>query len=107
MRIILAHAHYSTEHLVEVAEQMRSLGAPTIKAVWLEGYGEWQALEGCHRIRAAKALGLVPVIEPVEYSDASMFELLGPEGWEDSGDVETVAGFCDKCIGRPVIEFEG
>lgn len=33
----------------------------------------YAALEGCHRIRAAKELGLIPVIDEIEYSD-NIFE---------------------------------
>lgn len=69
MKIALVHNDYSERHLAEVIEEMKTLGSPTIKAVWMECYGHWAALEGCHRIRAAKALGLVPEIEEVEYSD--------------------------------------
>jgi len=69
MNIALLHDHYTEEHLKEVMKEMKTLGAPTIKAVWMDCYGHWAALEGCHRIRAAKELGLVPNIEEVEYSD--------------------------------------
>jgi hypothetical protein len=65
MQIGLLHPHYSEDHLVEVAEKMKKLGAPKIRAIWSECYGMWMAVEGCHRIRAAKSLGLIPVIVDV------------------------------------------
>ncbi len=94
MKIALVHNHYDNEHLAEVIEEMKTLGAPTIKAVWMECYGHWAALEGCHRIRAAKEMGLTPEIEEVEYSD-------------DHCDVDgmTVAEVADRSRESDVIEF--
>lgn len=69
MTIVLLHSHYDDTHLAKVTAEMRALGAPTIKAIWHEGRGTWMALEGCHRLRAAEALGLVPEIEPIEPED--------------------------------------
>jgi len=66
MTIALIHKHYTEEHLEEVIEQMETLGAPTIKAIWSDLYGMWLAVEGCHRIRAAVELG-----EEVEIEDIS------------------------------------
>jgi hypothetical protein len=62
MIISLLHNHYSPEHLEEVKAEMIKRGAPRIRAIWNEGCGEWKAVEGCHRIRAAHALGLTPII---------------------------------------------
>lgn len=69
MNIALLHKHYSEEHLEYVKSEMERIGAPVIKAVWMECYNHWAALEGCHRIRAAHALGITPIIEEVDYSD--------------------------------------
>lgn len=97
MKIALVHEHYDDAKLEAVKAEMISLGAPVIKAVWVECYNRWQALEGCHRIRAAKALGLVPEIEEVEYSDDSA-ESIGVEGeW-------TIDQVCDD-NGNAEIEF--
>lgn len=68
MDIALFHKHYNPEHLEEVKAKMLVLGAPVIKAAWSEMYGCWLAIEGCHRIRAAKALGLTPVINDISNS---------------------------------------
>lgn len=83
-RIALLHSHYSADHLAAVTSEMVRLGAPKIKAVWLECHVMWAALEGCHRLRAAHALGLDPVIEEVEYSDSAINE-----------DGLTVSAVCD------------
>jgi len=70
MKIALIHEGFEEEHLGEVIECMERAGAPRIRAVWMECYGHWAALEGCHRIRAAKLLGLVPEIIEVDYDAA-------------------------------------
>jgi hypothetical protein len=58
MQIALLHKHYNGNHLEAVKTEMQNLGAPVIRAIWSETYGMWMAVEGCHRIRAAKDLGL-------------------------------------------------
>ena len=67
MDIILYHKHYDKNHLASVKNEMETLGAPEIKAIWSEVYGAWLAIEGCHRIRAAKELGITPTI--IDVSD--------------------------------------
>lgn len=81
MTIALLHKHYSEEHLAEVMEQMKELGAPTVRAIWSDLYGLWLAVEGCHRIRAAVELG-----EEVEIVDVS-----GEESIEIQEDGEMVS----------------
>jgi hypothetical protein len=102
MKIALVHNHYSEEHLAEVIEQMKALGAPKIHAVYMECHDHWQALEGCHRIRAAKELGLIPEIIEVEYSDNPCSSIPGYDGDCDY----MVSEICDDVIGKKVIEFE-
>lgn len=65
MQIALLHKHYSEQHLGEVKAEMVKRGAPVLRAIWSETYGMWMAVEGCHRIRAAKELGLTPVIKDI------------------------------------------
>lgn len=65
MTIALAHKHFDADHLETVKAEMQALGAPSIRAFWSDLYGVWLAVEGCHRIRAAHALGLEPVIVAV------------------------------------------
>ena len=62
MYIKLLHRHYDKGHLCQVQKEMEILGAPRIRAFWNAEFDHWCAVEGCHRIRAAKALGLKPVI---------------------------------------------
>jgi len=102
MKIALVHDHYSEEHLAEVIEQMKSLGAPKIHAVWMECYGHFAALEGCHRIRAAKVLGLVPEIIEVDYSDEMASTILGYDGDEDY----PISEICDDSYRSTIIEFD-
>lgn len=62
MKISLYHNHYNEQHLEEVKLEMVKLGAPSVRAIWSECYGMWMAVEGCHRLRAAKELGITPTI---------------------------------------------
>lgn len=55
-------------HLKRVKATMRLMGPPTIRAVWAPSFGHWAALEGSHRVCAAKELGLRPIIKSVKYS---------------------------------------
>lgn len=103
MNIALMHAHYDADHLATVKAQMATLGAPTIKAVWMECHGHWAALEGSHRIRAAADLGLVPVIEEIEYSEDVTLEDLG---CDDASEGYTVAEIADDSHRSTVISFE-
>lgn len=75
MRTVLLHDHYDEIHLEEVKAEMKIMGAPRIKAIFDgEIYG---ALEGCHRLRAAYDLGLMPVIEEVNPGDVVTIEIDG------------------------------
>ena len=102
MKVALVHSHYSEQHLQEVISEMRTLGAPAIHAVWMECYGHWAALEGCHRIRAAKALGLTPKIIEVDYSDEMTSAIAGYDGDQDY----TISEICDESHEAVIIEFE-
>ena len=101
MKIALIHDYFDVTHLAEVSAQMRVMGAPTIHAVWMEVYGAWVALEGCHRLRAAQALGLVPEIVEVEYSDLQVADVCG--GLDDD---MTVARVCDDAWRSTILNFE-
>lgn len=103
MQIIPPHAYFDAEHLERVKDEMAVLGAPRIKAVWVESHGAWVALEGCHRIRAAAALGLVPEIDEVEWSDTMTTDDVVPGSFDDTW---TVAEICDDAHRRPIISFE-
>ncbi len=76
--IVLLHKHFDAAHLETVKAEMSKLGAPTIRAIWDEGYGVLLAVEGCHRLRACVELGIEPVIEEIEFTpDALVIEDLG------------------------------
>lgn len=61
------HAHFDPEHLEEVVAEMRRRGAPVLRAYRDEEADLWHAREGTHRLRAAKILGLSPVLVPVPW----------------------------------------
>jgi len=95
MSIRLVHDHYDAKHLAKVMDSMQKLEPPHIKAVDL-GEGQYADLEGCHRLRAAHALGLTPILDLVEYSDAAI------PGSEDG---LTVAQVVDSSYREPILEF--
>lgn len=66
MTIALFHPQHDVNKLEQVKSEMQTLGAPVIKGFWSENYGMWLAVEGCHRIRAAKELGIMPIMEQIE-----------------------------------------
>ena len=103
MRIALVHNHYDKSHLEAVKKEMVKKGAPVIHAVWMECFGHWQALEGCHRLRAAKELGLTPEIEEVEYCESTM---LSDVVVYDGGEDYTIAEICDGGANVDIIEFD-
>lgn len=105
MQIALIHKQYDEARLEAVKSEMQVLGVPTIKAVWMECWGVWAALEGCHRIRAAVELGLVPEIDEVEYSEDITTEEIGL-GDAFGGDVWTIAELVDDACSKPIITFE-
>ncbi len=82
MIIILPHAHYDAGKLAAVTVEMKAMGAPTIKAI--DCGDHYVALEGTHRIRAAHALGLVPVIEAVEYDADAETDDVAPGSYQDN-----------------------
>lgn len=77
MIISLYHEHYEEEHLAEVTAEMVKRGAPVIRCIWAEAYGQWMAVEGCHRLRAAKALGLTPVVKDISQQRTVTIQIEG------------------------------
>ena len=102
MKIALVSNYYNEKHLQEVTEEMKTLGAPKIHAVWMECYDHWVALEGCHRLRAAQQLGLTPEIIEVEYSDEMASSVPGYDGEEDY----MISELCDISYKATVLKFE-
>lgn len=103
MEIALVHNHFDAAHLEEVKTEMMTIGAPVIRAVWMGCYERFAALEGCHRIRAAHALGLTPVIDEIEYSDEITVCSLGLDF--DMNDDMTIAQLVDDCHRRKSFTF--
>jgi hypothetical protein len=100
MNIILPHTEFDADKLEAVKAEMLVLGAPVIKAV---NCGEhYVALEGSHRIRAAQALGLVPEIEEVEYSDEVTTDEIVPGSYEDCW---TIAQIVDDAYRSTMLTF--
>ncbi|MDR3582503.1 MAG: ParB N-terminal domain-containing protein [Candidatus Pacebacteria bacterium] len=104
LAIALLHNHFDADHLEQVKAEMATMGAPTIRVAWHAG-GVWVALEGCHRLRAAKALGLTPVIIPVEYDDETTTEDAGFTD-DELPDVLVIADVVDKASNRLILDFE-
>lgn len=80
--VVLIHKEYSQDYLLKVIEKMKELGVPMIRAFYDEFEDVYIAVEGCHRIRAAKALGIEPewiILDLDEYYDMDVEE---PE-WSD------------------------
>lgn len=74
MTIALVHKHFDKAHLEEIKELMKTLGAPIIRCIWSECHGLWLAVEGCHRIRAAKEMGLTPIIKDISNNKTVKFQ---------------------------------
>lgn len=102
MYIILPHDHYDADHLAAVKAEMQVRGAPVIKAVSLDGDALYAALEGAHRIRAAHALGLTPVIDVIEWSDTATTDEVVPGSYEDTW---TIKQICDDAHTRQSLRF--
>lgn len=75
MKIALYHKHFDQEWLEHVKTQMLEMGAPKIKCIWSEIYGMWLAIEGCHRLRAAKDLGITPIIIDITNDETTIQQL--------------------------------
>ena len=63
--IHLLHSHFDQDHLDSVISEMEKMGAPTIRCYELFD-GMVQAIEGCHRLRAAEQLDITVNIEIID-----------------------------------------
>lgn len=61
------HERYSLIHLLGVIHEMRRRGAPRIRAYFDKESGAWFTFEGTHRLRAALALGVAPIMVPAPW----------------------------------------
>jgi tetrahydromethanopterin S-methyltransferase subunit A len=105
---IIAINKAEKEHLEEVKREMLILGAPVLKAVWDESYGAWIALEGSHRIAAAKELNLIPLIEEIKYEYNSDYqEQMDIKDIIEGADVDgTIEDLVDKAYKGPFFSFD-
>ena len=62
MLVCPLHWYYSAEHLADVQAEMVLRGPPRLRGYLDEETGVFLLREGTHRIRAAHAMGLVPVL---------------------------------------------
>jgi hypothetical protein len=62
MIICPLHWYFSPAHLAEVEAEMRRRGPPTLRGHLDAVSGAFLLREGTHRIRAARRLGLAPVL---------------------------------------------
>jgi hypothetical protein len=65
----------------DIVRRMKSLGPPVLRAVPFPGkrVDHWLALEGSHRVAAAKKLGLVIIIRPMKLSQRIRHDI--NHGW--------------------------
>jgi hypothetical protein len=67
MIVVPLHEHFSPVRLALVIERMRTLGAPRIHAYFDATTRAWFSREGTHRLRAAKMLGIAPIMVPTRW----------------------------------------
>lgn len=93
MHTIYAIHAPEADKLAAVIEQMRSLGAPTIEVVDCGDF--YMALEGSHRLAAAHALGLTPVLvirDQDEMLEVSGYDWYDGANWAVDGQAQYSAG---------------
>lgn len=61
------HEHFDPVHLDHVTGEMRRLGPPRLRGHFDALSGAWFMREGTHRLRAAKALGITPILVPIPW----------------------------------------
>lgn len=88
--IVYAPHKADPKHLARVMDQMRTLGAPEIRAYF---NGEvWYAVEGSHRLAAARELGLTPNMVELELDSHIQHDI------EDARDEDGDLSDCVKDI---------
>jgi len=105
MQIALYHNHYDKKHLAQVTDDMKRLGTPTIRAIWSECYGMWLAVEGCHRLRAAQVLGLVPTISEINIDDEPTIILQNDGDDEETNTLDLAIGLTDEAYTKHTLTF--
>jgi hypothetical protein len=67
VRVTPLHEHYSEPHLQHVKTEMQRLGPPKLRGYFDPVTDTWYMREGTHRLRAAKALGIAPVLVSIPW----------------------------------------
>lgn len=93
MKITLLHDSFDSDHLDLVIEEMKVSGRPTIKVYEIEE-GWYQAIEGCHRLRAAEILNIKPKLEVLEQDQPFIVDDCAIVQW-DGMEVETIGELGD------------
>lgn len=104
---IYAYNEVNPAHLEDVIADMRSLGAPTLRAV--ETAWGLVAIEGSHRLAAAEKLGLTPeifTIDPDDQVDGSTLGDIRTDVWADC-ECEGSSSFHFTLSGAELAAFVG
>lgn len=67
MIVCTLHWYFSPTHLADVEAEMMLRGAPVLRGFMDEPSGVFMLKEGTHRIRAARSLGLTPVLVSIPW----------------------------------------
>lgn len=106
--------HPDPTHLAAVRAEMLRLGAPTVRVVRDEAQGLYLALEGSHRLAAARELGIVPILQVIPEDELISCEEIGYDdcGWFEGeparvGDIrDRIASPMGTYAGCPILTFE-
>lgn len=87
IRVNPPHGHFRPDHLDHVIGEMRRRGAPMLRASYDREADIWHAREGTHRLRAAKALDVAPVLLPVPWPHTAAALVRARFQWDRHGHV--------------------
>ena len=93
------------ERMTDIAQKVMIQGSPKIRAVW--SGDAWLAIEGSHRLKSAKNLGVKPIIEELELDDVVQHDL---QDLENPTDVSSIVEYLhggQNPVGYNFTEAEG
>ena len=107
MATVITINQTDADHLARVTAEMQVRGAPAIRCIRDEAQGVILALEGSHRLAAAKALGIAPVFVFAADDDMLTCAEIGYDdmGWFD-GEPARAADIRDR-IASPMGMYSG
>jgi hypothetical protein len=91
-------------HLQMVKQQMKKKGPPVIRIIWHPQKNAYFALEGSHRLTAAKELGLKPVFKDMTGKKRIWIKQLMPFRYQSVTPAKLFKHFWFGI--SPVLEFE-